>query len=359
MKFVHIADMHFDAPFVNLSNKPELCKMRRIEQRECMKKVIEYIKENEIPYLFISGDLYEHKYIRESTIEYINNLFKSIPNTKIFISPGNHDPYLKNSFYNNFNWSKNVHIFSSNIEKIELDGINIYGYGFNDFYIGRVNVEDIKLEDKNKLNILVIHGTLDGSETVEKIYNPISKKMLEEIGFDYVALGHIHKTNYIKDNYNKIIYPGSTISLGFDEQGDHGMIVGKLENDKLQLDFIKIDSRTFVEKDIDISEINSEEELLEIINKIEIGENIYYKINLIGTRKFEVNINEINKLNFNNNILKIKNLTKVEYDINNISRETTLKGLFAREILNEIENNSLKKEFFNDIFEIGIEILDK
>ena len=139
MKFVHIADMHFDTPFITLSNKQNLCKLRRIEQRETFRKIIEYIKENEIPYLFISGDLYEHKYIRESTIEYINNLFKTIPDTKIFISPGNHDPYIKNSFYNNFKWNENVKIFGPQIEKVELNNLNIYGYGFGDFYEGRVD----------------------------------------------------------------------------------------------------------------------------------------------------------------------------------------------------------------------------
>lgn len=68
MKFVHIADMHLDTPFITLSNETDLCKLRRIEQKETLKKIIEYIRENKIPYLFISGDLYEHKYIRESTI---------------------------------------------------------------------------------------------------------------------------------------------------------------------------------------------------------------------------------------------------------------------------------------------------
>ena len=78
MKFIHIADMHFDSPFVNLSDKDGLGDFRRLEQRKTFKKVIEYIKENKIEYLFISGDLYEHNYIRKSTIEYINNLFKEI-----------------------------------------------------------------------------------------------------------------------------------------------------------------------------------------------------------------------------------------------------------------------------------------
>ena len=82
MKFVHIADMHFDSAFSNLSDKDIMGDLRRLEQRKVFKKIVEYIKENNVEYLFISGDLYEHKYIKQSTIEYINNLFKEMPETK-------------------------------------------------------------------------------------------------------------------------------------------------------------------------------------------------------------------------------------------------------------------------------------
>ena len=115
MRFIHIADMHFDTPFLSLSEKENLGDIRRLEQRQIFQKVINHIKQEKIPYLFISGDLYDHKYVKKTTIEYINNLFKSIPETKIFISPGNHDPFLKKSYYNNFDWSKNVFIFNSEI----------------------------------------------------------------------------------------------------------------------------------------------------------------------------------------------------------------------------------------------------
>ena len=63
MKFVHIADMHFDSPFVNLSERELFGDKRRLEQRKILKKIIEYIKEEKIDNLFISGDLYEHKYM--------------------------------------------------------------------------------------------------------------------------------------------------------------------------------------------------------------------------------------------------------------------------------------------------------
>ena len=99
-----MADMHFDTPFTFINNKNNLGTLRRLNQREVFKNIINYIKENNIPFLFICGDLYEHQYVKEETIEFINNLFKSIPNTKIFITPGNHDPLLKNSYYNNYIW---------------------------------------------------------------------------------------------------------------------------------------------------------------------------------------------------------------------------------------------------------------
>ena len=85
MKFVHIADIHFDSPFINLSDRENLGDIKRLEQRKVFKKVIDYIKENNIEYLFIAGDVYEQQYIRKSTIEYINQLFTEIPNTNIFV----------------------------------------------------------------------------------------------------------------------------------------------------------------------------------------------------------------------------------------------------------------------------------
>lgn len=68
MRFIHIADMHLDSPFTVLSMQEELGDRRRLEQRQIFYKIIEYIKKEKIQYLFISGDLYEHQYIRKTTI---------------------------------------------------------------------------------------------------------------------------------------------------------------------------------------------------------------------------------------------------------------------------------------------------
>ena len=361
MKFVHIADMHFDSPFVNLSDKEGLGDLRRLQQRKVFKKVIEYIKENNIKYLFISGDLYEQKYIKKSTIEYINNLFKEIPETRIFISPGNHDPYTKNSYYNKFYWNENVKIFTSKIERIECEDANIYGYGFDDFYCKDSGVENINLNDKEKLNILVIHGTLDGGTIENSEYNPLSSKILKEKGFNYVALGHIHKLDYNREEIQNIVYPGSTASLGFDELGEHGMIVGEIEKEKINLEFIPLDETEFKLYDLDVTNIISREELIEKINELNFDENNLIEIILIGKRNFEIDKYELYKLISNDKVIKIKNKTKINYNLEKIANDTTLKGLFAKEMLKKLNDENIsieQKEIIENAIEIGFEALD-
>ena len=348
MKFVHIADIHFDSPFVNLSDRENLGDIKRLEQRKVFKKVIEYIKENDIEILFIAGDLYEHQYIRKSTIEYINELFKEIPNTKIYISPGNHDPYIKNSYYNQFQWNENVHIFSSKIEKVELENVDIYGYGFDDFYCTSCGIENLEIENKDKTNILVIHSTVDGANLEEKQYNSIPKKILEEKGFDYVATGHIHKLDYHTYENQKIVYPGSLVSLGFDELGEHGMIVGEIKESKeLKTEFIPLSENNFEEIELDITDYISKDELIEKINDLEIPDNSFIKIILTGKRNFEIDRYELYKLLTNERIIKIKDHTKIQYDLEKLANSHTLKGLFVKEILKEKEH-ARRRRFRND-----------
>ena len=362
MKFVHIADMHLDSPFVNLSDKNIMGDLRRLEQRKVLKKVIEYIKENNIEYLFISGDLYEHQYVKQSTIEYINKLFLEIPQTKIYISAGNHDPKVKNSYYNKFNWSENVTIFNTKIQKIENEDCNIYGFSFDDFYCDSCNLENIDVGKNEKPNILVIHGNLDGAKKDEKPYNPISKKLLEEKGFDYVALGHIHKKDYNSYENQKIVYPGSTISLGFDELGEHGMIVGNFDNEKnLDLKFVPLDEEQFTKIELNVDNIYSKEELIEKINEIEVKENEYVEIVIKGGRNFEIDKYDILKYIKNDRIIKLKDETKLAYNLEKLANETTLRGLFVKEMIEKLKNENNteeEKEIIEKAIEIGLNSLE-
>ena len=355
MKFVHIADMHMDSPFTVLTNKSGLGETRRLEQRKVLGKVIEYIKENKIEYLFIAGDLYEQEYVRKTTIDYINAQFKSIPDTKIFISPGNHDPFIKNSYYSNYEWSKNVYIFKGKFERISEENVDIYGMGFTDFHLEDSNISELCIQDENKINILVMHADLNGTKDMKGYsYNPVTVNQLKNLNMDYVALGHIHNTNYSQLN-ERIIYPGSTVSLGFDELGNHGMVVGEILKNSIKLEFLKLDDRVFVEKEVEITNLNSNEEIIEKIDMLDFEENYMYKIILTGKRKFEVDEQFIIKNVNNNNILKIENRSKLNYDLEKLSKEISLKGFFVKECLSKLNNGEYTEEEIERAIEIGLD----
>ena len=354
MKFVHIADMHFDAPFKSLTVREGLSDTRRLDQRKIFKKIIDYIKENSINFLFIAGDLYENEYIRKSTIIYINDLFKEIPETKIFISPGNHDPYIKNSYYSEFDFSHNVHIFKGEFECKELLDANIYGMGFTSFYCKDTSFGNLNVINNGKPNILLMHASIDGGTEENKEYNPILESKLEVLEMDYVALGHIHKLYYKDKENQKIVYPGSPIAMGFDELGEHGMIVGEIENKKLKLEFVKLDDIEFTVLEQNVDSFNSKEDLIEFINELKLDKDKMYEIKLIGIRNFEINIRDIFKFITVYNVLKIKDSTNIEYNLNEIKEENTLKGLFVKEALKKLESNEYSKEEIEKAIEIGL-----
>lgn len=357
MKFIHIADMHFDTPFTTL-NKKNLGNARRLEQRRIFKEIIEYAKQNQIESLFICGDLYEHEYVKQSTIEYINTLFKEIPNTQIYMVPGNHDPILKNSYYHKFDWNSNVTIFKETVEKIQTKEADIYGFGFSDFYLKNTKLQEIQIDDPNKINILLTHGSVDTSSEEDKQYNSMTKRELKALGFDYIALGHIHKPSFQEEPDQRIIYPGSTMSLGFDELGQHGMLVGEITlSKKVSIQFVELDSQEFIEQEVVADEINSKEELIEKINAMEEEENKYKKIILTGKRNFEIDVYSLYPYLTNPLILKIKDKTTIKIDLEKLAKQDNLKGIFVKNMLGKLNQEEQDNEVIQKAIEIGLEAM--
>ncbi|MCI8999935.1 MAG: hypothetical protein HFJ26_03170 [Clostridia bacterium] len=172
------------------------------------------------------------------------------------------------------------------------------------------------------------------------------------MGFDYIALGHIHKPYH----QPPIAYPGSTISLGFDELGSHGMLVGNIDDTKkLELTFIPMDPKEFKEEEIVVDDILSKEELIETIHQKDWNENYYYKIILTGKRNFEIEPLQIIKYITQQNIIKIKDNTTLKQDLEKLVNENSLRGIFVKNLLaKQTEEN---KEKIQKAIEIGLEAM--
>ncbi len=121
------------------------------------------------------------------------------------------------------------------------------------------------------------------------------------------------------------------------------------------MEFIPLDEKEFIEENLDISNIFSEEELILNINNIPIEENKYYKIILIGNKNIEIDENKLIKNIQSNKVLKIKDKAKYEFDLEKISKENSLRGIFVKELLEQI-NEENKEDIVESIY-IGLEKL--
>ncbi len=138
------------------------------------------------------------------------------------------------------------------------------------------------------------------------------------------------------------------------------MIFGEIDNltKKLETSFIGIDEKEFIEQELDITEVLSQEDLIQKIENLEIPDNKYVKIVLVGNRKIEVEKNKILKELSNSNIIKISDKTTLEVNLEEIAKKDNLKGIFVKTLLEKKEEEPENKEKIERAIEIGLSCFD-
>ena len=82
-----------------------------------------------------------------------------------------------------------------------------------------------------------------------------------------------------------------------------------------------------------------------------------YKIILVGNRNFEINTREILRALEKTNILKVKDKTKVNYDLEELSKQNNLKGIFVKEVLDMYNKGLCTEEEYQKAIEIGLDAM--
>lgn len=265
VKILHCADIHLDSPF-SLSS-PSQAERRRIEMRSAFTSAVMYARHNGAQLFLISGDLFDGRYVTKDTTELLISEFNSLPDCRFFISPGNHDPINDISVYTNLPFPKNVHIFGEQKEKVELPelGVDVYGVGFtSDFCLSSPVVGYGQL-NPDRINILVCHGEVGVPGSKD---GPISKNEIAASGFDYIALGHIHKpSGLLKEGNTYYCYPGCLEGRGFDELGYRGAMFGTVYRGEIDLKAVQFSKKRYEITTVDISGINNKSLAIDEIRK--------------------------------------------------------------------------------------------
>lgn len=300
IKILQFSDLHFDTPFLGLSL--EESELRKEELRESFSRIVEIAKEKEVDIMLIAGDLFDNKRVSKITIDFIVEKIRIIPEIRIFISPGNHDPYDNNSFYNIIKWPENVYVFKNKIEKVYIDALKtcVYGVGFEKSHIESPLLKGFSLaENEERFNIMVLHGDVI-SKGDSSIYNPIYLEDIKNSNLDYLAIGHKHSYSFDRIGKTYYCYSGNPEGRSFNESGDKGIVYIKLHKDFCEKEFIITSKRRYLTIGLDISDCNNYEKIKDKV-LCEVDEEIrkkdIVKIILTGniSKDFLINIKMLKK----------------------------------------------------------------
>lgn len=347
IKLLHLADLHLGRKVSHLSKEKR--QMRISELILSFSDIL--MGFNDADVVLISGDLFDGD-CEQSLIEYICKNFAVHSEKQFFISCGNHDPLNSASIQKLIELKpSNVHLFGDSVECIKIDelSLRIYGVSFsaNNSYASLISGFSAPTDEY--LNIMVLHADVGADSQ----YNPISYEDIEHSNLNYLALGHVHNFSGIKkrkDTYYS--YPGVPEPCGFDETGECGVIYGYISKDDCDLDFYPVSKRKYISIEFDLSNLNSNEELISELKTL-VDDTNFYKINLVGRKKFSLHLNMYEQL-LGCFYVEFADSTVNADDILNYTNELSLRGKTANHLLTlkgveDEETFSLVREYLTEL----------
>ncbi|MFA6808595.1 MAG: hypothetical protein WCR27_06340, partial [Eubacteriales bacterium] len=249
VRFVHCGGFRFNSH--SWEGPMSWVSMRNQDLWQTFEAVLTFCETEKVDFLFLTGDIFEQECVSKEIVQRVARSLANLTNTRIFITPGERDPYVTTSGYRFAEWSENVHIFSEGINKIAIPSKNvmIYGAGWTTFRQKKDYLEDFRADENDGLiRIMLLHAEVDSRQNTDG-FIPINEDQIASSGLTYLALGH-------KGNWSGIQQAGATYwadcgaaeARSFIESGAHGVLFGKTDGDLTQVKFVELGQRRYIEK---------------------------------------------------------------------------------------------------------------
>lgn len=229
--------------------------------------------------LLIAGDLFHRQPLLRELKE-VNSLLATLKHTQVVLVAGNHDYLKKDSYYRTFRWARNVQmILSEDISCVEFPQLSlaVYGCSYHSREIKEAKYDNAFARKKQRYEILIAHG---GDEK----HIPIQRNKIKALGYDYVALGHIHKPQMFQEE--GAAYAGALEPIDKNDVGPHGYVRGEMDDKGCRVWFVPDAEREYVHMDVEIDKAMTGHSVRERIKAQieERGVQNLYKITLKGLR---------------------------------------------------------------------------
>lgn len=359
VKIFHIADVHLDAPFANMS--PVEADRARESLRSAFTASVLAASNRGAQIFLVAGDLFDSTYSTAATKQLVCDTFGAYPHIRFFICPGNHDPIY---FYNSLKLPPNVYVFRGK-QGVRLSdlGVCVYGAPFADTTEQASPFTGLPPVDTSLINIFLCHGDLGATASP---YAPFTLKELGQSGFDYVALGHIHKpSGVLCENGVYYAYSGCIEGRGFDEVGQRGALFGTVSKSGTQLGFVPLARRHYAVETVDISGMERRIQVTDAIRAVmsRYDASTHLRVVLTGTptQLIQVSAEGFETGGSNPISLEIKDKSLPKPRLTEAESSNTLRGVYLRRMqarLATLEVGSVEYKVCANALKLGLAALD-
>ena len=371
VKFLHTADWHIGRKLQGLDLLED--------QQFVLENLITEMKKINPDFLIIAGDLYDRSVPSKEATKLLQELLVKINigcNIPIFAISGNHDSrerlaigeawFSKHKFY--------LHTrLEQAFDKISYEDADIYLLPYFEPFEAREYFEDATLTthnaatkrvideiyknlDTNKTNILVAHTFVSGGLETDS-EREISVGTVENVAvevfdkFDYVALGHLHNPNAIKET--RLKYSGSPMAYSFSEASQtKGMRLIEVTKERYSEEFIPLKQK----RKLHNISASYEEVLMKEFQQNYDCKNNYFSMELSGLEGITDPLPRIKEYYPNVLILKQKRNTGIDNEVK-LDREMLTKS--PLQLIEGFYNEQTDSELTEGQKQVLVNIIDK
>lgn len=235
-RFVHAADIHLDSPLRTLALRDEdAARLIGEASREALRRIVDICLEEQVDALVLAGDLYDGGQTSMKTALFLAAQLHRLneADIRVYLIRGNHDAESK--ITRELSLPPNVHLFSGHATPVEAPRpagaipVFLHGLSFAKPHAPDSLLPKFKPPVAGAINIGILHTSLGGSEGHDS-YAPCSVADLDAHGFDYWALGHIHKRTVYQGRAT-VVMPGNPQGRDINEAGPRSVTLVSIDDD--------------------------------------------------------------------------------------------------------------------------------
>lgn len=259
LQFLHAADLHLCSPLAVFSQKEAAA--RRERQFLAFEALLRQAAKAGARLILLAGDVFDTPTPDPDGVARFLGILKDQP-LPVVIAPGNHDYWREGGVWQSYTVPDHVYVFDSpKLSCIDFPtlGAAVYGYAFVGESMAAPILGHAEHLLPDRISLLLAHADMLSPISA---YAPISPGQLENSGFDYAALGHVHKPMSPK-KYGKTTaaYSGFFAGRGFDEVGAGQALMVQIDGDRVTIDALKSEADRFEICELDCTGDRNGEEI--------------------------------------------------------------------------------------------------